>query len=167
MNTITVVPYDPAWPALFAQEEDRLRIPLQDCIRAYHHIGSTSVPGLCAKPIIDMIGEAASLEAVDECANVFEALGYTAYGEFGIPERRLFCRDQNGVRTHHLHIFPAGHAQVARHLRFRDHLRANPEAAREYGELKMRLVAAHDGDREAYIEGKSPFIKDLDQKLSV
>ena len=126
---------------------------------ALHHIGSTSVPGLIAKPVIDMLGEAQDLAAVDACKPALANLGYLAHGENGIPGRRYFeKRDDAGRRTHHLHVFATGSHEIGRHLTFRDRLRANPELAAEYGELKLAILARGIERREDYQQAKADFI---------
>jgi GrpB-like predicted nucleotidyltransferase (UPF0157 family) len=157
---VRVVPPDPTWPAAYAAEAARLAAALGDVVVRLHHVGSTSVPGLAAKPIVDVLLEAADLDTLDARAPALGALGYEALGEFGIPGRRYFRRDDAaGVRTHQVHAFAAGSPQVDRHLAFRDHLIAHPDVARAYGELKAALAARHPDDLGAYMDGKDAFVK--------
>ncbi|MEM9599251.1 MAG: GrpB family protein [Acidobacteriota bacterium] len=156
-KTVAIVPYDPAWPALFEQEARRLRSELNP--RGVHHIGSTGVPGLWAKPVIDVLVETHDLAKVDRAAPLLEARGYDARGEYGIPNRRYFSRLAMGPEPKiHLHCYPVGNPHVARHLRFRDFLRAHPEEAERYGALKRRLAQVHSTDRDAYQAAKKSFI---------
>ncbi len=156
---VRVVPYDPSWPTRFEAEAQRIRAALGDTAIAIHHIGSTSVPGLHAKPIIDTLVEVTELGALDAKSARMQALGYEAKGEFGIPGRRYFRRDdEHGERTHQAHAFADG-SQVKRHLAFRDYLIAHPGVARDYVELKQRLAAEFPNDGTAYWAGKDSFIK--------
>lgn len=159
--TVQVLPSQAAWRPAFDAEAASLRDALGDCVQALHHIGSTSVPGLAAKPIIDMLLEVPDLAALDARSAALVAMGYDALGEYGLPGRRYFRKsDAQGQRSHHLHAFTAGHAEVLRHLAFRDYLIAHPEVAAAYGALKLALAAAHPEDIDAYMDGKAPFIKD-------
>jgi GrpB-like predicted nucleotidyltransferase (UPF0157 family) len=130
-----------------------------------HHIGSTSIPGLHAKPVIDMLAVVADLAAVDQCADAMEQLGYEAMGEFGIEGRRYFRRDNStGRRTHQVHTFAEGSPHVLRHLAFRDFMRAHATLAGQYGELKQRLAKVHAHDMAAYMDGKDGFIKEMESR---
>lgn len=162
-----VVPHDPAWAEAFRAESQRIKQAAGEALVTIHHIGSTSIRGIHAKPIIDMLGEAAGLAAVDAKENALIALGYEALGEFGIPRRRYFRKENaDGMRTHHLHVFAAGDEQLTRHLAFRDYLRAHPNIAAEYSQLKCRLMAECAGDMERYMDGKDTFIKDVDRQAA-
>ena len=122
---ITVVNYDPEWPRQFQAEAARIRAVLGDNCTAIYHIGSTAVPGLAAKPILDIMPVVENLEAVDRAAPAFEAMGYEYLGEFGIPGRR-YLRKGGDERTHQLHIFArTDRANITRHLAVRDYLRAH------------------------------------------
>jgi GrpB-like predicted nucleotidyltransferase (UPF0157 family) len=157
---VLIVEYDPAWVAGFAKEAAALHLALGAEAIRLHHIGSTSVPGLMAKPILDLLGEVADLAAVDQAQAQFEALGYEVMGELGIPGRRYFRKiDGAGQRSHHLHVFETGSEHVARHLAFRDYLRGHPAVAADYGALKRQLIAEGRGDWEAYIDGKDAFVQ--------
>jgi GrpB-like predicted nucleotidyltransferase (UPF0157 family) len=126
-----------------------------------HHIGSTAIPGIRAKPIIDLLLEVTDVAELDGRASDMEELGYEGKGEFGIPGRRYFRKDNaSGVRTHHVHAFQAGSPEVERHLAFRDYMIAHPAAAQAYSELKQELAREHPDDIGAYVAGKDPFIKE-------
>ena len=130
---------------------------------ALHHIGSTAIPGIYAKPIIDMLAVVTNIEIVDQSNTELERLHYHAKGEFGIPGRRYFYRNNvAGVRTHQIHSFHAGSPDVVRHLAFRDFLCGHPDLALSYSLLKQRLAAAHPDDIEAYMDGKDAFIKEIE-----
>lgn len=157
-------PHDPAWPLLFAAEAEAIAGALGEALRALHHIGSTAVPELVAKPVIDMLGEAASLEAVDARAGALRGLGYDVRGEHGISGRRYFSKAAREGVGFHLHVYAASSPQIARHVRFRDYLRSTPEAAQAYAALK-RTLADNDGVLVPdYAERKAAFIQDIDQR---
>ncbi len=157
---VRVLPYQAAWPVAFEAEALSLRALLGRCVHGLHHIGSTSVPGLAAKPIIDMLLEVPDLARLDAGSEALVAAGYEALGEYGLPGRRYFRKsDALGQRSHHLHAFTAGHHEVRRHLAFRDYLIAHAEVAAAYGALKQALAMAHPEDIDAYMDGKDPFIK--------
>ena len=166
-RTVTVVPYDDQWPVAYADEEGRIRAALGERMLALHHIGSTAIVGLHAKPVIDMllvVRVIASLDGSDPRI-AMSALGYQAMGEFGIPGRRYFRKDSpEGTRTHHLHAFQQGDPAIDRHLAFRDYMNAHPAEAGRYADLKRRLAALHPGDIEAYVEGKAAFVQEHQAK---
>ena len=167
MTKIEVVPHNPDWSEEFRVESRRIASALGDTVAAVRHIGSTAIPAIHAKPVIDMLVEVRDLAAVDNQSPAMETLGYQVMGEFGIPGRRYFRKDdQNGVRTHQVHIFQHGSEQVTRHLAFRDYLIAHPEDALEYSDLKRDLAAAHPHDSNAYMDGKDAFIKDIDGRAA-
>ena len=160
MRQVTVVPYDPQWPAAFDRAAREVKGALGERLLAIHHIGSTSIPGIHAKPIIDMLAVASDLRRVDERAQRMRGIGYEAMGEFGIEGRRYFRRDNPaGVRTEQVHTFAAESLHVRRHLAFCDFLRTHPELAQEYSQLKQRLAAAYPLDIQAYMDGKEEFIR--------
>ncbi|MEM9107567.1 MAG: GrpB family protein [Pseudomonadota bacterium] len=155
-----VVPHDPAWSSRFADEAAAIRSVLGRSVAAIHHIGSTSIDGILAKPIIDILLETPSLAELDREASGLAALGYEGLGAFGIRGRRYFRKDNGeGVRTHQIHAFRNGTSHIVRHLAFRDFLRAHPEKARAYSDLKATLVERPGMTRELYMDGKDPFIK--------
>jgi GrpB-like predicted nucleotidyltransferase (UPF0157 family) len=165
---VTIVPYDAAWPELFRREANHLRACLPpQLIRRIEHFGSTAVPGLAAKPIIDLLVEVTSLRAARAViAPILEAQGYDYFwrptiGDDVPPWYAFFIkRDQSGTRTHHIHMMtrrPVFQAHWER-LWFRDYLIANSDVAAEYDQLKKRLASAHPNDRAAYTEGKTAFI---------
>lgn len=166
-RTVTVVDYDHTWPHRFAEERDELVGLLGSACSAIHHVGGTSVAGLAAKPVIDILIETEDLSLVDERAPALEGRGYIARGEYGIPGRRYFSRPAGDTTPKvHLHVFEEGHEKAVRHLRFRDHLRAHPVEARLYGALKRMLAERHPDDRDAYQDAKAPFIEALLDRIS-
>ncbi len=167
MRKVEVVPPDPKWRSRFEQEAQAIAPHLASNLVAIHHIGSTSIPGIYAKPIIDILIEVQDIHRVDQPAGGLQSLGYEAMGEFGIPGRRYFRKDnEQGDRTHHVHIFQVGDPEIKRHLDFRDYLRSQPEIAQTYSELKRRLAAAHPHDIEAYMDGKDPWIRAINEQLA-
>lgn len=149
---VRVVPHDPRWPARYEEEADRIRAILGDQLTAIHHIGSTAVPGLWAKPILDILPVVHRIGQVDALFPRFEAMGYECMGEFGIPGRRYF-RKGGEERTHHVHIFDEQHEEdIVRHLAVRDYLRTHPADANAYGQLKRELAVRYPLDWEAYCD---------------
>ena len=160
---VELVPHNPEWSRLADQEAERILEGINFPVIGIYHIGSTSVPGIKAKPILDFVLEVENLEDVKKNQTDFKDLGYISKGEFGIPGREFFTRDTNGDRTHHLHVFQSGHPDIERHLVFRDYLRANPDAAREYENLKEELAKRFPKASGSYTEAKSEFILSMDE----
>lgn len=157
---IVVVSHDPRWKMAFEDEARAVEHALGNTPIQLHHIGSTAIPGILAKPIIDLLGTVAALSLVDARAPAFERIGYGVMGAYGIEGRRYFRKcDLNGTRTHHLHVFEDGSHHVERHLAFRDYLIAYPEIAQEYSTLKKGLTTNDAPSWDAYIEGKDPFVR--------
>ena len=162
---IAVVPYAPEWPRRFEEESERLRARLPGgLLGRIEHFGSTAVPGLAAKPIVDMLVEVSSLEAARrEIVPLLEADGYDYFWRplFDVDEPPYYAwfirRDAAGRRTHHIHMVEAQFEHWDR-LLFRYYLIEHPEVAHEYGALKMRLAATHHGDRVAYTKAKTEFV---------
>ncbi len=165
LNQIVVMPYDPAWQGEFEAESRRILNALGDNVVSVHHIGSTAIPGIFAKPIIDILLEVNDLVRLDAETEAMQALGYEAMGEFGIPGRRYFRKSNRlGVRTHHVHAFQTGNPEIERHLAFRDYMIAHPTEAQAYSALKQELARVYPHDRQAYVTGKDPFIKEYEAK---
>lgn len=162
---VIVVAHDPRWKALFHAEKDSIADALDDNAVAIHHIGSTAIPDIFSKPIIDILIEVKSLKQLDEHSSKLAQLGYEAKGEFGIPGRRYFRKnDAKEIRTHQIHAFEVGDSNIARHLAFRDFMIAHPPEAQVYSELKQRLATLHPNDIEAYIAGKDAYVKEHEAK---
>lgn len=160
---VVLVPHDPKWARDYSEESARIATSLGDLLVAIHHVGSTAIPDIAAKPVIDMLVEVEDVRALDAAADRLEGLGYEAMGEFGIPGRRYFRKDDAaGRRTHQIHGFAVGATEVRRHLAFRDFLRANPDEARRYEQLKHALAGRYPEDMEAYTDGKTELIAELD-----
>ena len=166
MRKVEVVPHNPKWHEAYQLESQRIINALDDNVVAVHHIGSTAIAGIYAKPIIDILVEVQDLSKLDGHSST-QSLGYEAMGEFGIRDRRYFIKyDSDGQRTHHIHIFKAGSPQVERHLAFRDYMRFHPESAKEYSSLKQHLAAKYPQDIDRYMDGKDEFIKLMDRKAA-
>jgi GrpB-like predicted nucleotidyltransferase (UPF0157 family) len=168
---VSIVPYDPRWPDLFRREADHLRSSLPSALLLrIEHFGSTAVPGLAAKPIMDMLVQVTSLRATrSKIAPILEAQGYEyfwrpSFGDDTPPWYAFFIRrGERGIRTHHVHMMTGGRAFRGHwdRLLFRDYLIAHPETARAYERLKRGLAAAHPNDRVAYTNGKTEFIRQI------
>jgi len=167
MKKVVVVPHNPDWRNEFETEAGRIAAALGDAVAVVHHIGSTAIRGIYAKPVIDILVEVGDIAEVDRRSSVMELLGYEVMGEFGIPGRRYFRKNnQEGIRTHQIHIFETGSEQVRRHLAFRDFMNTHPEEAQKYSELKRKLAAEHPQNIDAYMDGKDGFIKEIDRRAA-
>ncbi len=163
---VGVVSYNPNWQKMYKEESEKIKNILDDIIVDIHHIGSTAIPGIKAKPAIDILVEVKDIEGVDQYNHKMKELGYEAMGEYGIPKRR-FCRKGGNNRTHHIHIFQVGNEKIERHINFKEYLIAHPDKAREYSKLKEKLVNKYTHDVENYTNGKSDFIKEIDKKAKL
>lgn len=157
MNVI-VVNYHPQWIQEFEMESEKLKLQIGRVLNHVYHIGSTAVPGLMAKPIIDMMLAVSDLDELDRQNFKLENMGYEALGEYGIAGRRYF-RKGGEHRTHQIHAFQSGDPNLMRHLAFRDYLRAHKEIADEYGALKLDIAQRCNNDIEKYCDEKDGFIK--------
>ena len=152
--------YDFSWPAMFAAERERLLTVLPATFIDVQHFGSTAIPGLAAKPIIDILAGVESMAVAESVAEPLCASGYATSAEFNgeLTDRKWFMRWANGHRTHHLHVVVHGDSVWRQRLRFRDALRSNPDLAARYAALKAELAAKHNNDREAYTDAKAAFV---------
>ncbi|MFL6211985.1 MAG: GrpB family protein [Pyrinomonadaceae bacterium] len=167
MRKVEVVPHNPQWRDAFEAEAKHVAAALGENVVAIHHIGSTAIPNIYAKPVIDLLVEVRDITEVDGQSSAMESLGYEVMGEYGIPGRRYFRKDnQEGIRTHHIHAFEAGSAEVERHLAFRDYMIAHPGDAQRYSELKRRLAEEHPQSIDGYMDGKDGFIKEMDRRAT-
>ncbi len=164
---IEVVPHDPTACTAFAREAEALEHVFGEALIAIHHIGSTSISGLPAKPIIDLLVVWRETATISRFSSAMEALGYRDRGECldaeipGTPGRFYFSKDQDGMRTHNTHVCAVGHSEIGDKLAFRDYLRAHPRRAAEYGALKQNLAARFRHDNIAYMRGKDAFIRTI------
>ena len=168
MDEVEVVDYDPRWPALFDQEAGRLRATLDpSLIVGLEHFGSTAVPNLSAKPIIDILIAVRSLaDAQATFVDALRHLDYVYWAENPKKDRMFFVKGMppfGSRRSHHVHVTEI-HGQMWQRLAFRDYLRAHPEEARTYGQLKRRLATEHPTDREAYTDAKAAYIETVMRK---
>lgn len=162
MSEVTVVPHDPRWREQFAAESRRVSDALGGNAIAVHHIGSTAVEGMLARPSIDMLVVVKGLDAVDAKRTELESLGYEGIVEYADSYQRYLRKERNG--SYRLMVFVSGWTRIERILDFRDYLIAHPETAREYGELKLHLAAKFADDLQGYLAGKNEFIGDIDLK---
>lgn len=164
IRKIEVLEYNKNWPILFEKEENTIRELLKDEIVEIHHIGSTSVPGLKAKPIIDIMPVVKNIENIDEYNEKMKSLGYEPKGEYGIKGRRFFMKGGEN-RTHHVHIFQQDNKEaIDRHLAVRDYLRAHKKEAEKYSEIKTEGADKYPHDINGYCDYKNEFVKDLEKK---
>lgn len=165
---VLLVPYDVRWHGRFEAERERLLSLFSGSFIALEHVGSTAVPGLAAKPVIDMLGGVASMAVADALVGSLCGHSYLTSAEFNatLTDRRWLMRAQDGRRTHHLHLVVHGGREWGERLAFRDALRADAALARRYLELKHALSEQHRTDREAYTQAKSAFVRAaLDERL--
>jgi GrpB-like predicted nucleotidyltransferase (UPF0157 family) len=159
-NPIIVLEYDPNWPGLFQSLRKRIADALGDIAAAIEHVGSTAVPDLVAKPIIDIDVLLASETMLPVAIERLASLGYAHRGDLGIPEREAFRAPANDSE-HHLYVCPPCSAEFRRHVAFRDYLRAHPKDAKIYGDLKIALAERFREDRPAYNTAKGEFVTGL------
>ncbi len=167
LMTLVLEPHDPRWADMFDTESKMVIRALGSNVTAIHHIGSTAIPDIYAKPIIDMLIEVVDIAEVDAHNLAMKALGYEAMGEYGIGGRRYFRKENDaGIRTHHAHTFATGSPEILRPLAFRDFMLEHPKWAERYSDLKRELAKAHSDSVEHYIDGKDGFIKDVDRRAA-
>lgn len=154
---------DPAWAVLYSEAAEEIRFVLKDNLVDIHHVGSTAVPGMDAKPIVDILPVVKDLSLVDGLNPEFEALGYVCMGEYGNPGRRFYWKSRN-KRTHNIHLFAEGAFEISRHLAFRDFMREHQEYARAYASIKRGLAEVFPEDIVGYVDGKSSFVQLIDYK---
>ncbi len=156
-NEVYLVAYDAGWPRLFACEAAELRLALGALALKVEHIGSTAVPGLASKPIVDVAVETESFEDLPEIEEAFASLGYVAKGEFGLPGRQFFTKGDPVL--FHVHVVESGSPHWQRWMKFRDALRADGSLRDRYAAMKQDLAAKFANDRPAYTAAKNDFIE--------
>lgn len=161
--TSAITDYDRRWPRLFSEEAERLRPIFADACIDIHHVGSTAVVGLAAKPEIDILVVVSSVSGLDCWQADLSGLGYGRGGDL-MKGHHFFKRDIGKIRTHKLHICASGHSQIRRMLGIRDHLRSNATDRQTYAELKLRLERENSTGIAEYLKGKAPFLDELYRK---
>jgi len=167
-RAVTLVAHDPAWADMARSESARLRDALGEILLTVHHIGSTSIVGIKAKPIVDLMPVVRSLDELDARAGALKLLGYAWRVAFGIEGRRYCTLDdaRTGARLFHVHFYADGWPDVRRHLDFRDYLRAHPQEARDYEAHKSIAAGLHPDDSHAYTDAKGDWIKACEQRAA-
>ena len=155
---VKIEKYNPNWVQQFKKESKELENQLGSIVRYIYHIGSTAVPDLMAKPIIDIMLDVKSLTDLDNQSQKLEKIGYEVMGELGIKGRRYFRKGDNN-RTHQIHAFKSEDPNLIRHLAFRDYLIKHKSIADKYGELKRNITEGCNNDIEKYCDEKEPFVK--------
>ena len=162
MRTVKVVvlPYDEGWKRDFAAIKQEIEVAIGDLILGIEHVGSTSVPGLAAKPIIDLDIVISGYEVLEQVCALLAAIGYEHEGNLGIEGREAFrYSGKEHLQKHHLYVCPQDSRELGRHLAFRDYLRNHPDAVQEYAAVKLQAAAEHPQDIDGYIAAKSPCIE--------
>lgn len=163
---VIVLPYDPSWINAFHDIQTYLQQALGDSMITIEHVGSTSVEGLAAKPIIDIDIVIDGYHRFDEVKRRLEKLGYRHEGDLGINDREAFKYDHiSHLMKHHLYVCPVYSIELKRHIAFRNHLRTHHEDKDKYSQLKLIAASKHPADIDAYIEEKRPFIESIYKKI--
>lgn len=165
-QAVALLPHDPAWAGLAATYGEQFAALLGDNLVVVHHIGSTAIPGIRAKPIIDLMPVVADLAAVDRARPALEAAGHAWRGEFGLPGRRYLPKDDpaTGRRLMHVHLYERGSDEIVRHLAFRDYMRSHPREAADYEAEKLRCMALEPDDIARYSEAKGAWIEAAERR---
>lgn len=161
--------YNSSWKKLFIKESYKIKQIFGNELHSIHHIGSTSIDYLSAKPIIDIMPIVYDITKVDKFNQAFKDIGYEIHGEYGITDRRYFTKSDKGTgkKLYHIHVYNRkDNKNIIRHLAFRDYLIEFPHVAREYENLKLKLVYEYNGDKDSYVNGKSKFVKEI-EKLAI
>ena len=165
---VVVLPYDEQWKQDFFMIKGELTAALGHLAIRIEHVGSTSVEGLSAKPIIDIDVVIKDYTVFEEVVSALEAIGYRHEGNLGIAGREAFKYDgKDHLRKHHLYVCPENSPELKRHIAFRDYLRTNSDAVREYSHIKEEGAKLYPYDIERYIEHKSPFIEEIYTKIGL
>ncbi|QFF99649.1 GrpB family protein [Psychrobacillus glaciei] len=163
MRKVEVVSYSADWKDRFKEEAEQLQKIFGSEMITIHHIGSTSVNGLSAKPIIDLMPVVRDINNMDAFNDAMIAIGYEPKGENGLSGRRYFQKGGDN-RTHHVHIYEMNSPEIKRHLAFREYLRKHPKVAKDYGQLKEKLAKQFPYDVESYINGKEQLATEIEEK---
>jgi GrpB-like predicted nucleotidyltransferase (UPF0157 family) len=163
-TTVTLAAHDPRWLETATAEGVRISAAIGAPVLRVEHIGSTAIPGIAAKPTIDLMPIVATEAILDTCRAPLEALGYLWRGEYGISGRRYSVLEQSGKRLFHVHIFAEGNENIARHVAFRDYLREHRDEARAYEVAKRAAATAHPWNSMAYNDHKSDWVRACQQR---
>lgn len=163
VRIIEVVKHDPNWKNQYIDEANKISKIMGKDIVEIHHIGSTAIHGIYAKPVIDILIGVKSILDVDKYDDEMKQLGYIPKGEYGIEGRRFYLKGLIN-RTHHVHVFEIDNPEIKKHLNFRDYMNEHPEDAKRYEELKKDLALRFRYDNDGYCDGKDEFIKEIDEK---
>lgn len=163
MRKVEVTPYNRDWPLMYKKEVNKLFGILGSEIIKIYHIGSTSVNGLMAKPIIDIMPVVRDIERIDHFVTAMIGIGYEPKGENGVTGRRYFQKGGD-KRTHHVHFYEIGDYEIERHLAFRNYLRSHPDAIKKYGSLKKELSLRFPNDNKSYINGKERLVSEIEKE---
>jgi len=158
-DVIRLVAYDARWPGLFAAERQRIQDACGLLALRLEHVGGTAIPGMCTKPVLDIVAGHPSAVSVEDCVAALQRAGYEPRGDRGVPGRQFLCRGQ--PRAYHVHLVEAGGPLWREYLAFRNYLRAHPNAARQFAEVKRALAALFPRDREGYVNAKSTHVQDI------
>lgn len=166
---VELLPHDPRWAVMAQEEVAALAAAFGSSLITVHHIGSTAIPGISAKPILDLMPAVTCLSDLDRRRKDIEAIGYQWWGELGLPGRRYCAKDDplTGRRITQLHCYAVGSPEIDRHLAFRDYLRERPDIARAYEEEKLRCRNLHPDDSHAYSDCKNNWIKAVEAEALV
>ena len=158
---VRLLPHDPRWPELAGVETELLAKVIGPTLLTVHHIGSTTIPGIHAKPILDLMPVVRELAALDSRQGEMKAAGYESWGAFGLPGRRYYTKTEpvTGRRLIQIHCYEDGSSEIVRHLAFRDYLRGNPDVAAEYDRVKAHCRELHPDDSHAYSDCKDAWIR--------
>lgn len=163
---VVVLPYDEAWKKDFEEIKAELMAVLDGLVLSVEHVGSTSVPGLAAKPIIDIDVVIEDTDCFEKVKTALETIGYQHEGDLGIPGREAFkYHGKEHFRKHHLYVCAKDSDELKRHLSFRDYLRTHPDAVKEYGRIKEEGARLYPYDIDSYIEYKAPFIENIYEQI--
>ena len=160
-DPVVIVDYDARWPEKFVEEQARILEALDGLDVSVEHVGSTAVPGLCAKPVIDIAVGVTDLATGNECIAPLFALSYEYKGDAGIPGRHFFAKGSADDRTHYVHVEPLNGVLWRNHILFRDYLRCHSDEAATYGQLKRTLAEKYRENRDAYALGKNDYVESI------
>jgi GrpB-like predicted nucleotidyltransferase (UPF0157 family) len=164
---VEIAPHNTEWKKEFLEEAENLKLIFGEELVAIHHKGSTAIPGIYAKPIIDLMPVVRDIDKVDALNDQMIKLGYHPKGEYGLPGRRYFFKGSKEFHTHHMHVYQVGHPDIERHLLFIEYLKAHPQDAQAYSRLKEKLAKRYRDEPEKYTDAKTDFILGINRKARV